>query len=242
VGFASTLEDTLHLARGFYAGQEYATALRYYRVYLDGTPNHVGYADVVIEASQAIVGVAGQVDFLQSYLGRLTTLKGKQLVYKHLAFLHEYLGDYSTAISYFTLAYEHSRPLEHSYYLRVAKLSFELGEYERSLYMARRVASMGQQPVDLQDEVLIVMIRSVLMMPDELENLQKVVQEHRLFIEEHSSASLLYLLYLGYHRHQQLVRSEEFRVKLMRRYPESPEALELQGRVKRSIAPSLLWW
>ncbi|WDI37073.1 hypothetical protein [Entomospira culicis] len=238
----ASVGDSLHLARRFYEAQEYVDALRYYRAFLNENKFVDHYGAIVIEASLTLMGVQQQVPFIQEYLAKAPTLDDKALIYQHLAFLHEYLGDYTTAINHYILAYEHSRPVRYELYLRVAKLSFELGEYERSLYMARRVKSETAMHPALHNEILLVMIRSVLMLPDNINKLEAIIQHERLFMEEHAQANLLYLLYLGYSRNHEFAKSQEYKLKLIRRYPESPEAQEVQGYVKRSIAPSLLWW
>jgi hypothetical protein len=241
VASAATREDLLQLARNFLADQDYTSATRYYREYLSTAQEELAFAPYVIEASLAIAGVDNQILFIRQYLSKATSFSDRFILHKHIAFLFEYIGDYGNAIANYVLAYEVSRPLAYDLYLRAAKLNFEHGEYPRALYMARVVRGQITE-TRLKNELLIIMIRSMLVLNSDLEDIEQLIRSERLFLENEAQSNLLYLLYLGYQRRQQFSRSQEFKSILIKKFPQSPEAGIVSGRIRQVISPSLLWW
>ncbi|NIZ40288.1 tetratricopeptide repeat protein [Entomospira entomophila] len=239
-GFTLAVEDSLLLARQLYRKNDYVNAQRQYQQYLSQQLYTVNFADYVIEASLSVIDPAEQRRFILKYVEQAPNFRNRKILYEYLGFLSEYMGDYPKAIAYYTHAYMSSRPLDYELYLRIAMLNFELGEYPHALYMARTV--MNQVGDQLKNDVLLVMIRSMLMMPNALENMNTLALQERIYIEQFAQPNLLYLLYLGFLRYQQIDRSQEFLSKLLKCYPDSPESLEMQGKIRRAVMPSLLWW
>ncbi|NIZ47207.1 hypothetical protein PVA44_01935 [Entomospira nematocerorum] len=239
-GFTLAAVDSLQLARKLYKMHDYENAYEEYRRYLSQQLYLVDFADYVIEASLSITDPLKQISFVLQYLDQAPNFYNRKILYEYLGFLSEYIGDYPKAIAYYTHAYMISRPLDHGLYLRIAILNFELGEYPHALYMAR--ITMDKVTAYVKNDVLLVMIRAILMMPGALDNMNDIVRRERVYIEQYAQPNLLYLLYLGFLRYQQIDKSQEFLANLLRRYPDSPEALELQGKIRRVSMPSLLWW
>lgn len=241
--FTSSVGDDLFLARNFYSHKNYKNALEHYRNLLGSDLAYIDFGNFVIEASLCVSGVSNQISFIQEYLEKAPRLYDIMLIYNHLALLNEYLFNYEESIKYYQLAYKMSRPLESRFSLRAAKLNFELGEYMIALDIIKNIYEKIEQDDEyLYSEVLMVMVRSVLALSNDLVDLEKIIQTNMSFIQESASSSLLYLLYLSYFYHREDDKSKYFMYMLLEKYPHSPESLELKGLIKRAVLPSLLWW
>lgn len=239
VAFAVTPDMHLQQARRYHRQGENGLALTAYRVYLQSN-NVPEFGSIVIEASRMLSGVTAQRALLNEFMLRAAVNSDRAQILRHIAFLYEYESNLSQAIQLYTAANALLIPRDSGLTLRIAKLQFELGEYLEALQLAESVAA--GLDVALQSSRLVVIIRSLLMLPDRRDEVQQILERERVFMEEEASVSLLYLFFLLFQHQQDNLGIAYFRVLIAQRFPNSPEHMLIQGVADRAITPSLLWW
>ncbi|MGL4524151.1 MAG: tetratricopeptide repeat protein [Spirochaetia bacterium] len=231
--------EKTHAERMVRAGR-YPEAIQSYRRYLETKDAQNEFAQTLIRASMLEPDARKGLNLLLLYDKKMTTTEDRKRIFERIGLLQEYFLNDESAVAAYQIAFENSYPPDYQLYLRVGFLSLEVGEAERSLSVARVILS-NSRDTELRLAAINLSLLSYANLGDLDRGLSLIYQE-RSFLNRVAGASYYYTLARFYQANQESRKAQEVKEKIIKEYPESPEAMILQGKARVWSSPANLFF